>query len=73
MGNTCAQIFMDGEGFVYVHPMKSKSQAGEYLNVVTRYNGVPNTLISDNAREQIGPQTEIQECMCHFHIDGRTI
>ena len=48
IGNTCAQIFTDGEGFVYVHPIQYKSQAGEYLNVVTRDIGVPNTLISDN-------------------------
>ena len=35
LGNTCAQIFTDGEGFTYVHPMKSKSQAGEALNKAT--------------------------------------
>ena len=33
IGNTCAQIFTDGEGFVYVRPM---SQYGEALNAVTR-------------------------------------
>ena len=45
IGNTCAQIFAYGEGFVYVQPMKSKSQSGEDLNVVTRDIGVPNNLI----------------------------
>ena len=45
MGNTCAQIFTDREGFAYVQPMQSKSQAGEALNVVTRDSGVLNTLI----------------------------
>ena len=49
IGNICAQIFTDGEGFIYVNPMESKSQAGEYLNVVTRDIGVPNTLILDYA------------------------
>ena len=45
IGNTCAQIVTDGEGFVYAHPMISQSQAEEALNLVTRYIGVPNTLI----------------------------
>ena len=42
--------------------MKSKIQAGEDFNVVKRDVGVPNTLISDNAGEQTGSQTELQEC-----------
>ena len=29
--NTCAQIFIDREGFVYVHHMKLKSKSGEDL------------------------------------------
>ena len=37
---------MDGEGLINVHSMKSKSQAGEDLNIVTRDIGFPNTLIS---------------------------
>ena len=49
VGNTSAQIIPDGEGFIYVHSMRSKSQAREALNVVTREIGVSNTLISDNA------------------------
>ena len=51
IGNTCDQIFTDGEVFVYVHPMKYKSQAGEDLNVTTRDIGVPKTLILDNTGE----------------------
>ena len=61
IGNTCAQIFTDGEVFVFVHLMQSKIQAGEDFNVVTRDVVVLNTLISDNAGEQTGPQTELQE------------
>ena len=57
IGNTCAHIFTDREGFVYVHPMQSKSQAREALNVATRNIGFLDTLLSDNAREQTGPHT----------------
>ena len=56
-GNTCAQIFTDREVFLYVHPMQSKSQYGETLNVVTRDIGIPNTLISHNSGGKMGPQT----------------
>ena len=39
----------------YVHPMRSKSQSGEALILVTRYIGVPNALILYNSGEHIGP------------------
>ena len=51
IGNTCAQIFTYGEGFVYIHPMQYKSQSGEVFNVVIRDIGVLNALISDNSGE----------------------
>ena len=57
IGNTCNKIFTDGEGFIYVNPMLSKSQAVKYLNVVIRDIGIPNTLISDNAGDQKVSQT----------------
>ena len=53
--NTYAKIFTDREIFVYFHYLKSKSQYGEGLDVVTRYIVVLNTLISDNSGEQTGP------------------
>ena len=59
IGNTCAQIFTDGEVFLYVHPMQYKSQSGETLNVLTRDIGIPNTLISHNSGGQMRPQTEL--------------
>ena len=33
---TYAQILTDGYEFVHVHPMQSKSQSGEDLNVLIR-------------------------------------
>ena len=52
--------------------MQYKSQAGGDLNVVTKDNGVPNTLISDNSGEHTGPQTDLQECVRRCCIYGRT-
>ena len=71
VGNTCAQIFIDGEGLVYDHPMQYNSQAGEDLNVVTMDIGSPNNLILYNEGEHVGPQTDIQECIHRCSIDGR--
>ena len=48
IGNTCANIFTDREGLVYVHPMRFKAQAGEAYNEMTRDIGVPDTLIFYN-------------------------
>ena len=72
VGNTCAQMFTDGDGFTYVHPMKSKAQAGEALHKVTKDVGVPNTIISDGAAEQTGPKTHFKQVMKKCHIDSRT-
>ena len=46
-------MFTDGNSFAYVHPMKTKASASESLQKITKDVGVPNTLISDGAREQI--------------------
>ena len=40
---------MDGEVSVYVHPIQSKLQYEESLNVATGGIGVPKNLILDNA------------------------
>ena len=59
----------DAEGFVYIHPMKSKSQAGEALSKVTMDIGIPNCIISDGAKEESEGEfrNEINRC----HIDYR--
>ena len=41
VGNTCAQIFTDGE-FVQIIPMRSKSDAGTTLDRINRDVGVAN-------------------------------
>ena len=73
ISNTCAQMFTNGKGFSYVHPMKSKAQAGEAIHKVTIDVGVPSTMISDSAGEQTGNNTYFKEVIKHCHIDTRTI
>ena len=72
VGNKCAQMFTDGEGFAYVHPMRSKSEAGEALQRVAMDVGVPNTIINDGAPEETGLNTKFMEIVKRFHIDSRT-
>jgi hypothetical protein len=51
-GNTCMQIFVTAEGFVTGEPMKTKSDAYISLDRVCRNFGVPQLLVSDNAKEE---------------------
>ena len=47
-GNTCAQVFATNDiGFVRVHPMSSKSQAGDALKAVAEDIGIPNEIVVD--------------------------
>ena len=57
-GNSCAQIFTDGEGFVWIEPMKSKSEAGESLEKVIQDVSIPNALTFDGSKEKVGENTE---------------
>jgi len=46
-GNTCAQIFTDGNGAVFAYPMKSMSEAGHQLINLIQQIGVPNEIHRD--------------------------
>ena len=61
-GNTCAQVFATNDiGFVRVHPMSSKSQAGDALKAVAEDIGIPNEIVVDGAAEQVGPKSEFMK------------
>ena len=59
VGNTCDQIFTDGE-FVQLIPMRYKSEADTTLDRINRYIGVENEISMDNAPEKTGYNTEMQ-------------
>ena len=52
-GNQYAQIFVTPEGWCRAYPMRKKSQAHEGLSIMFQREGVPNTLIMDNVKEQL--------------------
>ncbi len=53
-GNTCTQIFTDGNGAVFAYPMQSKAQAGDKLLSLIQQVGIPNELHRDGAPEMGG-------------------
>ena len=72
-GNTCMQIFTDGEGFVVAYPMSSKAGAGDMLQRNCNDVGVPNELHMDNAPEMIRENTAFQEVCRNQKIKTTTI
>jgi len=48
-GNTCAQVFTDGNGAVFAYPMKRKSEAGQQLINLFQQVGVPYEIHRDGA------------------------
>ena len=59
-GDTGASIFTDGKGFDHVYPWKSKKQHPEGLMSLIHNVGIPQTMVSDGARELfLGKSREI--------------
>ena len=52
MGFTCAQLFTDGRGYNKFYPMKKKSDAGHSLWSFFSEVGIPQTLVTDGAKEE---------------------
>ena len=51
--NKYAQIFATPDGCTRAYPMRKKSEAHEGLSLLFQREGVPNTLIMDNSKEQL--------------------
>ena len=72
VGNTCAQIFTDGE-FVQIIPMISKSGAVTTVERIHREDRVANEIFMDNETEQTGYNTEMQGVSRLARMEVRTI
>jgi hypothetical protein len=51
-GHTCCQLFVTDKGFVYVVPMKSKSEVLQAVKQFAKEIGAPDAIILDAAGEQ---------------------
>ena len=50
--HTCCQLFVANKGFVYVVPMRSKSEVLQAVKQFTKEIGAPEAIICDSAPEQ---------------------
>ena len=69
-GKTCAQVYTDGKGFVWIDPMTSKKEVGDTLGRFLEDVGVPNRLIYDGAPENVGRKSKFQRIMQKHQIIG---
>ena len=51
-GHTCCQLFVTDKGFVYVVPMKSKSEVIHAVKQFAKAIGAPEAIIADASKEQ---------------------
>jgi hypothetical protein len=56
-GMTCAQVFM-AKDFIRFHPMESKSECAQALQVFAEDVGIPSDLLTDGATELTGPKSK---------------
>jgi hypothetical protein len=69
-GYTCAQVFTDGHGFVRVYPLKKKGDAHHALVQFIQDVGIPKSLLTDNAPEEV--RGEWRQVVRKYHIKPRT-
>ena len=55
IGNNVAQVYTNGQVFVYVDPCTSKSISGLTLDNLNNNIGIPNSIIYDGDPEQVSP------------------
>ena len=70
-GNSVAQLYTDGEGFIHVDPREKKSQAGLTLDALAEDIGIPQCMIYDGAAEQTGKNSAFQKSIRRLKINGR--
>ena len=57
-GNTCCQLIDTDKGFIYVVPMKCKSEVLSAIKQFAKEVGVPDAIVSDMSREQVSQDVQ---------------
>ena len=55
-GNTCCQLFVTDKHFIYIVPMKQKSEVLLATKQFAKEVGTPDAIVSDMAREQVSQE-----------------
>ena len=67
----CCQIWTDGKGYVFADPLLSKKDTYVSLNNLIETVGIPETIFSDGAKEEVGPNSKFTKRMQELHISSR--
>ena len=59
-GHTCCQLFVTDNGFLYVVPMRRKSEVLQALKQFAKEIGAPTSIIADMSGEQMSHMTDFQ-------------
>lgn len=73
VGNKCAQLYYDPNGYMYIYPMPSKADVGESLDSFVGDVGIPNQLVYDGAGEQVGRNSLFDKYIRHYRINRHVI
>ena len=65
---TCFQLWTDGNGFIYVVPLRSKKDIVNSLNNVVENVGIPRKIISDGASEEVGENSRFHKRVRYLNI-----
>ena len=57
-GHTCCQLFVSDKGFIYVVPMKKKSEVLLAINHFAKEIGAPDTFVADMSGEQMSSEVK---------------
>ena len=52
-GNTCCQLFVTEKGFIYIVPLKQKSEVLQEVKQFAKESGAPDAILCDMAGEQL--------------------
>ena len=66
-----AQVYNDGQDYTHIDPRFSKSLAGVTSDEFCADVGIPNNLVYDGSKEQVGPGSHFQEMVRRNRIQGR--
>ena len=68
--NQYAQVYYEPSGWTRAFPMQKKSDAHETLSLLFARDGVPSTMVVDNAKEQIQGKFKSKCREAHCHLKG---
>ena len=67
----CCQIWTDGKGYVFAVLIRNNKDTHLSLNNLVETVGIPETISSDGANEEVGSNSKFIKRMQELHISSR--